>query len=187
MKELVWFIERLGEELNWSTRYMDLAATTAGAVFRSLDLDESSDAIPIGEHVAAAQLKTLESDLLGRGLSPSTITTYTTTWKRLSSVADGWVKAAGTSSEKTFWDDIDQYRDSRPSRRSRTVDTSAPSDEMRYESGPLEDSGDADGPWKRIEIPLDGGVAVVVLPRKLSQTEAFLIMEAVINAGAVDR
>jgi hypothetical protein len=193
IKELVAFIERLGPELEWSSRYVDLVATTSGAVFRGLGLDESRDGILIGPSVLTLQLQELEHDLLQRGRSESTITTYTTTWKRISEIAGDWIAVRGTSAEDEFWESVHTRRDSRPRRRTtRTKSPSATdrvfsnldspaSTRLRFES--VYDMYDPDGTGERIEILLDEGVAVIVLPRKISPAEATRVISALLAEG----
>ncbi|MFC2153466.1 hypothetical protein ACFLQ7_02405 [Actinomycetota bacterium] len=173
MPEVVDFIERVGDALDWSTRYMDLAATAAGAVFRAEELDEQTDAVPIGEAVIDNQIARLTEDMALRGRSPNTGAVYVGTWKRVSTIAEGWLPLRGTPKEEYFWETIDQYRDTRPTRRTRDRNDSL-------------HTGDGTDVWRRIEVPLDDGVAVVSLPRKLSQAEAYRIVVAVMATGAVE-
>ena len=113
IKELVYLIEQFGPKLGWSSRYIDLAATTSGAVFRSLDLDERRDVISIGPSVMPSQLEALTSDLRARKLSDSTISTYTATWKRISEIGGAWAVAVEAGQEDQFWDEVEKYRDAR--------------------------------------------------------------------------
>lgn len=197
IKEFVYFIERLGPQLGWSSRYVDLVVTTAGAVFRGLELDESRDIILIGPTVLESQLSALKLDLRNRGLSESTVRTYTTTWRRTSEFAGDWIAVRGTSDEDEFWENVHTRRDSRTRRRNTRTRTPSATDgtftdpespsstRPRFES--VYQAYDPDGTGERIEVPLDDGIAVIVLPHKITQVEASRLISALFVQGVNNR
>lgn len=185
MSDVVGFIERVGSELDWSTRYMDLAATASAAVFRSLGLDED-ELVEVGETALARQLESLEADLLRRGLTPGTARTYANTWRRVATLAAEWQMVRGTPEEEQFWAGVTRFRDDRKTRRTRAAPGGGLKDatvEFRSSADSEQDGGHA----LIIRVPLGDGVAVVEIPHTLTQAEAYRIVQAVIEAGAVDR
>lgn len=177
--ELVDFVERISPGLDWSTRYTDLAATTVGAVFRALGLDEDSDVIAVGRSVVSDQIIRLEVDLRRRGRSQKTITTYKTVWKRISTLAEDWLVARDSGKETTFWKSTDKYKDTRRRRRTTRSEQSAVSGQLVSSVVSFEPSAPlSDG--EVLTIPVDDGTVTIQLPYRLSRSETMKVVEAIL-------
>lgn len=117
MKDIIYFIEKVGPDLDWSSKYLDLLATTAGAAFAATDLPEDTAEIAIGGPVTHYQMEQIERWLKERGRSDSTVRTYVGSWKRLSYIMEQWLAVRDTDREEAFFDNVSVFKDPRPKRR----------------------------------------------------------------------
>ena len=186
MKEVVEFIEKVGPGLDWSNRYMDLAATACAAVFRSQGISEEEGVLEIDVRFLIKQLGVLRTDLEARGLSSSTAATYEATFKRIVRLISAWHGSLGDRvAESEFWDGIGEYRDTRIQRRSRAVRDFGDSMAARRALAPPVSATRVPKPLS-LEMPILGGSARVEVPRPLTHAEAYELMQELTRNGLVE-
>ena len=106
MSELMDVATNAAPSFGWSKKYVEQLATSAGAIFKTEGLDESSDTISIDLEAVLLQTAAFAQRRNREGASPRTISSYMAAWKRLAQVAREWDDAGRPAAGDPFWDEI---------------------------------------------------------------------------------
>ena len=89
-RDLIRVLDEAGTAFDWSRAYMAVMATSIGAAFTALGLDESKDPISVAPADVADQMAKITESSVSLGRAPATGRSYATTWRRLSTIAYRW-------------------------------------------------------------------------------------------------
>jgi hypothetical protein len=173
MDELVKVATTAGKAFSWSQKYADLLITSAGAVFRNEELDESRAKIDVGLAAVLEQSERLKRERQAQGASPRTISSYVAAWKRLATVARAWAEADRPGGDDPFWTKV--ATDLADTRVRRLVGRSRPGGATPV--SPVADS------VVEMRIRVSSGYALVTLPIPLSERDVLSVINTVSSYG----
>jgi hypothetical protein len=172
MPELVKVASSAGRSFGWTSNYVDVLITAAGAVFKAVRLDEASDAIDVSTVAVGEQIERLVSERTAQGASPRTIASYTTAWKRLAAVTRAWAEG-GKSDSVADWDALAVRMADTRVRRKRSS-----------HAQPTDPSGIQPSTMTELTVDLlDGRTATLALPEHLHEREVLAIIAVVTQHG----
>jgi hypothetical protein len=174
MDELVVVAASAGKAFNWSQKYVDLLATSAGAVFRSEQLVEGWDSIDVDLVSVLEQSARLKLERQAHGSSPRTISSYVSAWKRLATVARAWSDAGRPASDDPFWAQV--AIDLADTRVRRLVGRSRPDGAVALSSAMAESVVE-------IRFKLSGGDAALTLPTHFTERDVLDVIKGVAAYG----
>ena len=89
-RDLILVLDEAGTAFGWSRAYMAVMATSIGAAFTALGLDESKDSISVAPADVVDQMAKIMASSASLGRAPATGRSYATTWRRLATIAHRW-------------------------------------------------------------------------------------------------
>ncbi len=115
-RDLIRVLDEAGTAFGWSRAYMAVMATSIGAAFAALGIDESKDSISVAPADVVDQMAKITESSASLGRAPATGRSYATTWRRLATIAYRWRLEGGAEPGSAFWSRAEDLRDKRPRR-----------------------------------------------------------------------
>ena len=166
---LIRVLDEAGDALDWSRSYMAVMATSIGAAFTALGLDESKDPISVAPADVVDQMAKITESSASLGRAPATGRSYATTWRRLATIAYRWRLEGGAEPDSDFWSRAEDLRDKRP-RRLRTKSPGSHS----WLAPPGRDTPNT------LHVALNSGEATVELPEGTTAEDMVTLVSAIL-------
>ena len=166
-RDLILVLDEAGTAFGWSRAYMAVMATSIGAAFAALGLDESKDSIIVAPADVVDQMAKITESSASLGRAPATGRSYATTWRRLATIAYRWRLEGGAEPGSAFWSRAEDLRDTRP----RRLTAKKPSSH-HWLAPPGRDTAST------LRVDLSTGQAIVELPEGTTAEDLVTLVSA---------
>jgi len=168
-RDLIRVLDEAGTAFGWSRAYMAVMATSCGAAFTALGLDESKDPISVAPADVADQMAKITESSVSLGRAPATGRSYATTWRRLATIAHRWRRDGGAEPDSDFWSRAEDLRDTRP----RRLTAKSPGSHS-WLAPPGRDTPNT------LHVALNSGEATVELPEGTTAEDMVTLVSAIL-------